>query len=133
MPGIFRLYQRCVKEQLGKDTHVAAKIKTSLQRGGVSRVLGTGLASLAGVGLAGLYSTQRKSVQSPSTVLLGPGKQLVTADFSRLFAVLLFGCQEYFRTPALSPGQSGDANAAYLQSGYDICRGSHSLVSLISH
>lgn len=71
MPGIFRLYQRRVKEQLGKDTHVAAKIKTSLQRGGVPRVLGTGLASLAGVGLAGLYSVQRKSAQSPSTSVAG--------------------------------------------------------------
>lgn len=39
----------------------AAKIKTSLQYRGVPRVLGMGLASVAVVGIAGLYSVQSKS------------------------------------------------------------------------
>lgn len=59
--GVIRSYQRCVQEQLCKDMDAAAKIKTSLQYGGVPRVLGMGLASVAVVGIAGLYSVQSKS------------------------------------------------------------------------
>lgn len=50
-----------MQEQLCKDMDAAAKIKTSLQYGGVPSVLGMGLASVAVVGIAGLYSVQSKS------------------------------------------------------------------------
>jgi len=84
-----------VKEQLRKDVDVAAKTKTSLQYGGVPRVLGMGLAPLAVVGIAELHSTQSKSAQLPIIMLLGPRKQathhcrLLEATCSVVWAVYI--------------------------------------------
>lgn len=54
MLGVNWSYQSYVKEQLCKDMDVAAQIKSSLQYGGVPRVLGMCLAPLAVVGISGL-------------------------------------------------------------------------------
>lgn len=51
-----------MREQLSKDTDVAAQIKSSLHYGGVPRVLGMCPTPLDVVGIAGLYRLYTKSV-----------------------------------------------------------------------
>lgn len=86
MPGVARSLQRCVKEQLCKATDADAKVKNSLQYGGVSRMLGMDPASLAVAGITGLYGVQRWSAQLSVILLLRSRKRapLVTEGLLRI-------------------------------------------------